>query len=44
MARNESDVDGGMRDGNDTWSDIRCSVKDVDGKQRVVDPSGALNV
>ena len=40
LARNECDVVGSRRDANDTGSDARCSVRDVDGKQRIVDPSG----
>ena len=38
----ESIVDGSRRDVNGTGSDARCSVKDFDGKQRIVDPSGGL--
>ena len=38
----ESIVDGSRRDVNGTRSDARCSVRDFDGKQRIVDPSGGV--
>ena len=42
MSVARSDVDGSRSDVNGTESDARCSVRDVDGKQRIVDPSGGV--